>query len=105
MPPTPLGKFRLVALIEGVSFLLIFGVGMPLKYQADLKWPNYIIGSAHGVLFILYCLLLLWAARSRRWPLSRIALAFLVSLAPFGTFLFDPSLRRELAEEAATAQG
>ena len=100
MPPTSLGKFRLIALIEGCSFMLLVGVGMPLKYLAKIPEPNWIIGAAHGGLFLLYCILLLVAARSRRWSLGWTALAFAASLLPIGTFLLDPSLRRELKEEA-----
>ncbi|MBX3400464.1 MAG: DUF3817 domain-containing protein [Gemmataceae bacterium] len=103
LPPTPLGKFRLVALIEGCSFMLLVCVGMPLKYLAKIPEPNWIIGAAHGGLFFLYCILLAWAARSRRWPLWWAGVAFAASLLPIGTFLLDPSLRRELKEESLAA--
>jgi integral membrane protein len=101
MPPTPLGRFRLIALIEGVSFMLLVCVGMPLKYLAAMPTPNYVIGAAHGGLFLLYVVLLALAAKSRKWPLWWTAVAFAASLVPIGTFLLDPSLRREMAVEAA----
>lgn len=99
MPLTPLETFRLIAFIEGCSFMLLVCVGMPLKYGAGLPWPNWIIGSAHGFLFLLYVLILIWVARSRRWPLWWIGVAFAASLIPIGTFLLDPSLKRERERE------
>ncbi len=105
MPTTPLGKFRLIAFIEGCSFMLLVCVGMPLKYLAGQPWPNWIIGSAHGALFLLYVLILLWAASSRKWPLWWTAVAFAASLIPIGTFILDPSLKRELEVERASASG
>jgi integral membrane protein len=103
VPPTPLGKFRLIALVEGCSFMLLVCVGMPLKYLAKIPEPNQVIGYAHGGLFFAYCVLLAWAARSRRWPHWWSGVAFAASLLPIGTFLLDPSLRRELKQERESA--
>ena len=49
---------RIVAWLEGITFLL-FGVSMPLKYGFDIPQPNYLIGMAHGILFIVYNLMIL----------------------------------------------
>ena len=57
-----LERLRLVAKIEGVSFLILLGVAMPLKYAAGLPIAVKIVGWAHGVLFILF-VLALWGAR------------------------------------------
>jgi integral membrane protein len=100
VPPTPLGQFRLVGLIEGVSYLLLLGVAVPLKRLADIHQPTKYLGSIHGGLFILFCLLLLRVAISRKWHWSRAALMFAASLIPFGTFFVDGTLRLELAQEA-----
>ena len=50
---TPLGRLRIIAFIEGFSFLIL-GFTMILKYQYAMPHPNYIVGMMHGVLFILY---------------------------------------------------
>ena len=50
---TQLGKFRILAFIEGVSFLVILFITMPLKYVLEIPLPNKIFGMLHGVLFIL----------------------------------------------------
>ncbi|QEL18480.1 DUF3817 domain-containing protein [Limnoglobus roseus] len=104
MPPTLLGKFRLVALTEGVSYLLILLVTWPLKEFAGMRWPNLVVGMTHGILFLVYCALLCLTARQRGWPWKRVGVAFAASIIPTGTFFLDPSLRREMAEEVAAVK-
>jgi integral membrane protein len=94
---TPLRQLRLVALAEGVSFLVLLFVAMPLKYLAGLPLAVRIAGSIHGVLFVAFVLVLIWASVARSWPLHRSLVAFVSSIVPFGTFAFDLSLRREVA--------
>ncbi len=90
---TTLGKFRIVAFLEGCSFLLL-GITMPLKYVLQMPKPNYIVGMSHGVLFITYVILLALVALQYKWSLKKTALAFLASLIPFGTFYADKKLFR-----------
>ncbi|TAE17483.1 MAG: DUF3817 domain-containing protein [Bacteroidetes bacterium] len=78
----------IVAFWEGCSFLAL-AITMPLKYIWALKGPNMVVGMAHGFLFILYCLLVVLAAFEQGWKLKRVALAFLASLLPFGTFIAE----------------
>ena len=78
-------SFRSIALLEGISYLL-FAVTMPLKYAFDILEPNYYVGMAHGVLFMLYCLLGLASAIHYKWKFGFSVMVFLASLIPFGTF-------------------
>ena len=57
---------RITAWSEGISFLL-FGISMPLKYGFDIPQPNYVIGMAHGILFILYNLMILRNTSKNKW--------------------------------------
>ena len=91
-----LRQLRIVALLEGLSFVVLLFVAMPLKYLAAMPLPVRIVGSVHGLLFVLFCCALFRAAFDREWPLKRSAVAFVSSLLPFGTFFFDRSLKREL---------
>ena len=100
---TPLDRFRFVALLEGLSFLLLLFVAMPLKYLADMPLGVRVVGMAHGVLFLLYVASLLEVALERRWGLVRVAAAFIASLVPFGTFVLDARLKREEALAAVAA--
>lgn len=92
-----LNTFRRVALLEGGSYVLLLGVAMPLKYWADLPVAVRIAGSLHGALFIAYGVCAGLLLLRRQWSLARAALAMLVSLIPLATFVFDRSIRTELA--------
>jgi integral membrane protein len=95
---TALRQLRLVALLEGTSFLVLLFIAMPLKYLAALPLAVRIVGSVHGVLFLMFMAVLYRAGTARGWPLRRWLIAFGSSVVPFGTFMFDRSLRREVAE-------
>ncbi len=87
--PTALRRLRIVSLLEGVSYLLLLGVAMPLKYLAERPAAVHYLGWAHGVLFMWLMVLLVVAWR--RVPLSG-ALALGVGVAamlPFGPFVAD----------------
>ena len=94
---TVLRQLRVVALLEGSSFLVLLFIAMPLKYLAGFPLAVRITGSVHGLLFLMFMAALYRAGRARDWPLRRWLLAFVSSIVPFGTFIFDRSLRREIA--------
>jgi integral membrane protein len=89
---TSIGRVRLVGIVEGLSFLLLLGVAMPLKYAFDMPEAVRIVGMIHGVLFVAFSLVLLLAwiggALNFRWA----AIAFVATLIPFGPFLIDRRL-------------
>ncbi|WP_019989123.1 DUF3817 domain-containing protein [Rudanella lutea] len=89
-----LGRLRILAFLEGVSFLLLIGVGMPLKYAYAMPMPNRIIGMAHGLLFVLYVLLVIQCGIEYRWSWRKTGLALLASIIPLGTFWADARLFR-----------
>jgi integral membrane protein len=88
---TPQQRFTWTAYAEGASFLLLLGVAMPLKYLFDLPLAVRVLGMAHGVLFILYALLVFEALGSGRFGVRTAALAMLASVLPFGPFVFERS--------------
>ena len=51
-------QFRTISLIEGASYLLLVFIGMPLKYGFGIKEVNQVLGMAHGVLTIIFCIAL-----------------------------------------------
>ena len=84
-----LGRLRIIAFLEGISFILLLGVAMPLKYFAGIPQAVRIVGMAHGVLFVLFVLLLIQVATEKSWSFKKSALSFLSSLVPFVTFYAD----------------
>lgn len=101
MLTSSIGRFRLIGLIEGTSYLLLVFIAMPLKYLADMPQAVRVLGMAHGVLFVAFCLALLHAFIEHRWSLLRGAGYFIASLIPFGTFFIDGRLKREQAGQLA----
>lgn len=93
-------RFRKTAFWEGVSFLLLLGIAMPIKYGLGNPYPVKVIGMAHGLLFIAYVLFLIQCAMEYDWPFKKSALAFVASLLPFGPFIFDRRLEKESSAEA-----
>ena len=91
---TGLGRLRLVAFLEGVSFLVLLLIAMPLKYLAGQPQAVKQVGMAHGLLFVLYLFLLIQQGIERRWSVGKLALGFLASLVPLGTFWADKKLFR-----------
>lgn len=92
---TNLGKFRLIALLEGISFIVLVFIAMPLKYGFGMPLFVKYFGWAHGLLFVLYMILLLQCALEYSWKFSRIAFAFFAGLFPFGTFVLERKLRND----------
>ncbi len=87
-------NLRIIAWIEGVSYLVLVGIAMPLKYLADQPEAVRVTGMIHGVLFMLFCVALALAWRQRRWSLLRSTVAFASALVPGATFFMDRHLAR-----------
>ncbi|EMY60837.1 DUF3817 domain-containing protein [Leptospira terpstrae] len=86
---TKLGRFRILAFLEGLSFLTILFVTMPLKYLFQNPGPNKIVGLIHGLLFLLYLVELFQVKVELEWKAKKTALAALASVVPFGTFVAE----------------
>ena len=87
-----LKPLRAIAFMEGITFLLLIFVTMPMRYLIDIPMPNKIIGMLHGGLFLAYSGLVVWATFKYKWPIWIGLLAFIASFIPFGTFLADDKI-------------
>jgi len=81
--------FRIISYLEGISYLLILFVTMPLKYLFDSPEPNKIIGMAHGVLFLLYIVFAIIIKSEKQWSYKTLGIVLVCSIIPFGTFWMD----------------
>lgn len=92
---SPLRRLRAIGLLEGISYLVLLLIAMPLKYLADWPLAVRIVGTVHGGLFILFILSVAEVTIRRPWwsPLFWGAAA-LASVVPCGTFIFDRWLQR-----------
>ena len=85
----PIAALRKIALVEGLSYLVLLGIAMPLKYALDLPLAVKIVGWIHGVLFVWLCLLILLAMLRAGLSLARATAVFIASLLPFGPYVLD----------------
>ena len=89
--------FRMIALAEGCSFLILLCIAMPMKYFMGMPEVVRVVGSIHGVLFLLYVSLLAMLHFRQRWSFIFSLYAFVASIIPFGTFVLDKQLREKEA--------
>ena len=91
----PTREVRLTGILEGISFLVLLFIAMPLKYLADMPLAVRIAGSLHGLLFIAFCRAVYRARTLCAWSHRQVGEALLASLLPFGPFFLDRKLRTE----------
>jgi integral membrane protein len=91
-------KLRAIGVSEGISFLVLLLIAMPLKYYFDFPLAVKVVGWAHGVLFILYIVVVLLSIRAMKWTLGDVAIALIASLVPGGTLYLDRSWKRRQEE-------
>jgi integral membrane protein len=91
-------NLRWIGFIEGVSFLFLLLIAMPLKYYWGLPMAVKITGWIHGVLFILYIVAVLMAVKAMEWNWFSTLVALAASLIPIGTFVLDSSLKKRVIQ-------
>jgi integral membrane protein len=86
--------FKIIAFLEGTSFLLLLFFAMPLKYIFEN--PSYIepIGMTHGLLFIGYIILAIVLKYEESWNEKKFVIVAVASVIPFGTFYVDKKYLR-----------
>lgn len=87
-----INRLRLTGFFEGISFLILLFIAMPLKYIWDLPLAVRIVGSVHGFLFILFIYYIFQVSIEKSWTRREVMLALLSSVIPFGTFYADNRL-------------
>jgi len=84
-----------VGFLEGLSYLLLLFIAMPLKYFADMPMSVRYVGMVHGVLFVAFVVFLFQGTVQYKWSIKKFALGFILSLLPFGTFYLEKTLKKE----------
>jgi integral membrane protein len=85
---------RVVGIAEGISFLVLLLIAMPLKYYFGFPMAVKVTGWVHGALFVVYIIAVLLAIKAMRWNWFSVGLALSASLLPIGTFLMDKPLKK-----------
>ncbi len=89
-----LNRFRLISILEGISYLILLFIAMPLKYLADSPMAVKVFGMAHGVLFIIFAIFLVETMLKHNFGKTFSSKLFVASLLPFGTFFMDKKLKK-----------
>lgn len=84
---------RVVGLLEGLSFLLLLFIAMPMKYMFDNPVLVKYVGMGHGVLFILFLIVLFAVCEKQKWSITIFLMGLTASILPFGPFVFDRKLK------------
>ena len=90
-----IGRLRIISIVEGVSFIVLLVVAMPMKYFWGMPDAVTVVGMVHGILFLLFCVALVNAVLVARWKLRPPLLIFLASLVPFAPLWVEHWLRRQ----------
>lgn len=89
-----ISRLRLFSILDGISYLILLGIAMPLKYLADLPLAVRIVGSLHGFLWVGLCLFLLLVLVTRKLPFKWCVIVFVCALIPLAPFFLDRKLRK-----------
>ncbi|QTE24358.1 DUF3817 domain-containing protein [Polaribacter cellanae] len=86
--------FRIVSFLEGISYLLLLFIAVPIKYFQDDASYVKMLGMPHGILFMLYIVLAFMLQKPMKWNNKTLGIVMLASVLPFGTFYIDKKYLR-----------
>ena len=81
--------FRIIAFLEGTSYLLLLFIAVPIKYLNNDATYVKMLGMPHGMLFILYIILAFMLKPAQKWDTKTFGIVLVASILPFGTFYID----------------
>lgn len=87
--------YRKTAIIEGISYLILLFIAMPIKYILDISEPVKYFGWIHGILFLFYMAILIITSLKYRWSIKRIIIYIVGSVLPFVPLILDKNLKKE----------
>ncbi len=94
-----LNIFRVVAFLEGVSYILLLFIATPIKYFGDNPQYVKLLGMPHGLLFMSYIVLAIVLRTDLKWSHKEFAIILLAAIIPFGTFYVDRVYLKKISDE------
>ena len=83
------GIFRIIAFLEGVSYILLLFIAVPIKYSLGDSTYVKLLGMPHGILFVAYLLFAIIIKNNEKWNKTELFIILICSIVPFGTFYID----------------
>lgn len=81
--------FRIISFLEGISYLLLLFIAVPIKYLSNDPQYVKLLGMPHGLLFVTYIVFAIWLKSNFGWKTKTLGVVLLASVIPFGTFYVD----------------
>ena len=81
--------FRIISYLEGISYILLLFIAVPIKYYANDPTLVKLLGMPHGLLFVAYVILSLVNSKKHNWNFIKTLVVLISSIIPFGTFYVD----------------
>jgi integral membrane protein len=103
MLSTPIGRLRLISVLEAVTYLVLLFIAVPVKYGADRPVLVQIMGPVHGTFFILYVIQALDVRSKLKWDGATTAKVLVAAVIPFAPFFVERWLRTQVPGTAAPA--
>lgn len=95
-----IGRLRILAVLEGLSLLVLVFVSMPLKHIYGITSISAILGPIHGILFILFVLNTISIGTEYNWKFTQTTWkVILACFIPFGTFYIDKKILKPIHEK------
>lgn len=89
-----LSTFRVLALLEGLSYILLLFIATPIKYLKDDPQYVKLLGMPHGLLFVAYVAIAVLISKNLKWTSKTLAIVLVAAVIPFGTFYVDKKYLR-----------
>lgn len=88
--------FRIIAFLEGLSYVLLLFFAVPIKYLNND--PSYVkmLGMPHGLLFMGYIALAIVLRTDNQWIKNNFFMVLMASVIPFGTFVVEKKLNKTI---------
>ena len=99
-----IGKLRIAGISEGISYIVLLFIAMPVKYFMNMPEAVWYTGWVHGLLFLMFILALVNTTITMGWNFKKVFFSFIAALLPFGTFVIDRWWKKEealVSEKAA----
>ena len=87
--------FRIIAFLEGLSYLLLLFFAVPVKYLLFNDYYVRLLGMPHGVLFVLYIICCFMIRKNMNWNVIQFCIVLAASILPFGTFYIERKMLRK----------
>ena len=81
--------FRIISFLEGISYILLLFIAVPLKYLGGDEQYVKLLGMPHGILFVSYVIFAFLIKENKNWGMKDLGIVLLASILPFGTFYID----------------